>query len=422
MGNTYGIAVNLLLQIVLVPIYLHYWGVDLYADWITISAFTAFFSMSDIGLNTVTMNSYSISYHNGETKRCDSLIANNAALIIFCFSLILVLIICLSFFVSFSNLFNLTHISNRLAFLILICLSLKIGITMLANLHASILRAKAKAYVCFVAGNTMRLSEGLIMVLGLVIGLELKYLILLYCTPSVILFVFYHVITRQYDFSIKLGLIDRKLFISILAPSISFMAFPLGYAIILQGFTLLVNSHFGAIGVVQYNTTRTLCNFVKVIPNSIKNSTWPEFTNAFAVKAVEKMRKLYKFTILSSFAIVMTISTVILLFGNLIYEFWTHGEVEFYTPLAVAFVIETILNTAWEASTMTLMATNKHSTFGWTFVGLALMAWITALSATNILDSVPIYSVVYPIIIMDTILLVYSLIKTKKLFSDLQYA
>ena len=55
-GNFYGVGVNLFSQIILVPFFINYWGIELYADWIALTAISSFFSMSDIGLNIVTSN------------------------------------------------------------------------------------------------------------------------------------------------------------------------------------------------------------------------------------------------------------------------------------------------------------------------------------------------------------------------------
>ena len=57
-ANLFGVGINLINQIVLVPFYIIYWGNDLYADWIVISALTAFFGMSDMGLNSVIQNRF----------------------------------------------------------------------------------------------------------------------------------------------------------------------------------------------------------------------------------------------------------------------------------------------------------------------------------------------------------------------------
>ena len=59
-ANFSGIGINLFCQVILVPFYIEQWGVDKYADWIVLSSVSSVFSMSDIGLNTVISNQFSI--------------------------------------------------------------------------------------------------------------------------------------------------------------------------------------------------------------------------------------------------------------------------------------------------------------------------------------------------------------------------
>lgn len=89
-ANLFGVGVNLLNQIVLVPFYLVCWGKSLYADWIVISAFTVFFSMSDIGLNSVIQNRFSIKYAENNISECNKLLTINTVIVtmIFLVSLI----------------------------------------------------------------------------------------------------------------------------------------------------------------------------------------------------------------------------------------------------------------------------------------------------------------------------------------------
>ncbi len=94
-ANVYGVVVNLVFQILLVPLYINYWGKSLYSDWIVITSLTAFFSITNIGLSTVTQNVYSIEYLNNNIKKCNSLIVNNVLLVslVFIFSLIISVIV-----------------------------------------------------------------------------------------------------------------------------------------------------------------------------------------------------------------------------------------------------------------------------------------------------------------------------------------
>ena len=51
MANLFGISVNLLNQVVLVPLYLTYWSVDRYGDWIVLNALASLTILIALGIN-----------------------------------------------------------------------------------------------------------------------------------------------------------------------------------------------------------------------------------------------------------------------------------------------------------------------------------------------------------------------------------
>lgn len=42
-ANIFGVGIQLINQVILIPLYLIYWPIDLYSDWIVITALSAFF-------------------------------------------------------------------------------------------------------------------------------------------------------------------------------------------------------------------------------------------------------------------------------------------------------------------------------------------------------------------------------------------
>jgi hypothetical protein len=48
----------MMFQLLSVPVFLQYWGVNLYGEWLALISLTAYFQMTDIGLNTATANSF----------------------------------------------------------------------------------------------------------------------------------------------------------------------------------------------------------------------------------------------------------------------------------------------------------------------------------------------------------------------------
>jgi predicted CoA-binding protein len=65
-ANAYGQAITILIQLVSVPLYLHYWAKQLYGEWLILSAIPAYLALSDIGFASVTANDMTMRVANGD--------------------------------------------------------------------------------------------------------------------------------------------------------------------------------------------------------------------------------------------------------------------------------------------------------------------------------------------------------------------
>lgn len=413
-ANLFGIGVNLLNQIVLVPFYIIYWGNDLYSDWIVISALTAFFGISDIGLNSVIQNKFSISYARGDLKQCNSLLVNNVAIIIIIGSICVVSsIVYVSFFdiTDQLGLHTITRTEGSAVFVVLLC---QIFIQMLSGIENAIFRATHNASVAVYYDQIARLVIFVITFVCLVVGCNVAFMCIAICLPNILLIAIKHINARRYfkwGFTFSLG--DLILLKEILPQSVAYMSFPISNAILLQGFTLLVNRFWGSDTVVLYNTTRTMCNFIKTFLSTILHSVWPEFSIAYGKRDNVTMRRLYSKAMKASFVLSVLISIFLLMAGPFIYTTWTHGAVQFSYPLITAFLVVLVINTMWNTGCVALLATNNHVIFGIIDMCVTIMALIVAYFMAESFHSLPL--VVYSMLVIDFPLIYYVNHKFKQL-------
>lgn len=413
-ANLFGIGVNLLNQIVLVPFYIIYWGNDLYSDWIVISALTAFFGMSDIGLNSVIQNRFSIKYAQNEKDECDSLLANNIAIVALIGSVCLLLGVGYVFLFNISQQMGLTTLSRLEGSIIFIMLLCQVFIQMFSGIENAIYRANHKASIAVYYDQLARLAIVVITFMCLLLSISLSVMSILICIPNLLLLFIKHINARKiYSFRFSVKLLNKRLLKEVIRPSVMFMSFPLANAIILQGFTLVINKFFNAEAVVLYNTTRTMCNFIKSFLNTIFFSVWPEFSIAYGKNDKMKMKALIKKAVRSSLSIAALICLGLLLLGPRIYDVWTQGHIVFSYALMIAFLVELMCNMLWNIKSVALVSTNNHSLLGLLFVGGALLSLVIALSISNIFNSMPL--ITYSLLIMDLPLILYVNYKVKKI-------
>lgn len=416
-ANLFGVGVNLLNQIVLVPFYIVYWGNELYCDWIVLSALTAFFSMSDVGLNTVIQNRFSIKLAENDIKECNSLLADNVIIITAIFVIILAGMFC------YVNLFDLREqmdinvLSREEASFIFLMLLVNVFVKMYSGVENAIYRATHNASRAVYFDQITMLSVVMITFITLACHLPLWLLSVLICVPNVLLVVIKHIDTRKYyHYHFRLSDVNIPLLKQVALPSVSFLSFPLGNAVVLQGYTLLVNKFYGADSVVLYNTTRTMCNFIKTLLGTVQNSVWPEYSICYGRKDFAGMRRLHRKSIMVALLGSVGISVFLMLFGPYIYEFWTRHQVVFQYSLMAAYLLVIIVENFWSASSVALMATNNHSVSGVLFVITTVMSLLLAFVVAK--NGGSLYQIVLTMLLIHLILSGYTIRKGLQLTHD----
>lgn len=392
-ANGLTVLFNTVFQFVSVPIFLAYWGVNLYGDWLVLASLTSYFAMSDIGLNTVTINEFAISYAQKKIKKCNTLFNNNLFFILIVFAVVLSGTLLLLYVINLSSFFKLDSIPERTAETILVCLLIQVFVGMTSGLFDAIYRATNRNATGVMVSNYVRMSENILLIAGVALQYHLITIVIVYSIPRVAGLVFKAYKTRNYfPLSIHTKYFNKQEFKRIIIPAFSFLSFPVGNSIILQGFTLLINFTLGSVAVVIYNTTRTLINFIKVGFNLINSSVWPEFSLAFGRSDFPTMRKLHRYSVSLSFYFSLLASVLLFIFGEFIYTTWTKSKLEFDAILFISFLITLITNTVWYTSSVVLASTNNHKTFSLYYVGscfISLLLGYFVIKTTNIVSFVP---------------------------------
>jgi O-antigen/teichoic acid export membrane protein len=139
-----------------------------------------------------------------------------------------------------------------------------------------------------------------------------------------------------------------------------FLAGALGNGFYYQGLTLLVGSLLGPAAVVAFNATRTLTRAIAQYANTIRSSTWPEFSYLHGSRDLVRARRL------AEFSLEVTGVGSLVLFGLLywgapvIMPLWTYGAVSADPHLVAVLLLGAVLNAlAWVVSAP-LAAANRH--------------------------------------------------------------
>lgn len=395
-------------QILLVPIYITYLGNDLYGDWLVLTAVSQFFTISDFGLNSVTSNAIcNMEDTNSNKPIVNSLLMNNYVLILAIALFVLAVFSLFHFFIDYRDLFGLRIVSRDDAFIIIFLLIAQLFLYMGGRVIDSILNATHNAHIATISNNMIMLLNALIIAVCVISGLSLRLISFFYLLPSFFFF-FYkiYIAHRHLSFTININNYNFDLFKSMIIPSLSYMCFPICNALLFQGFTIIINSLFPATILILFNTTRTLTNFSRSLIEVVSQGVRPEFGIAYGKKDSSRMNKLYKFTVITCLSVCFISTCFLMVFGGLIYEIWTRGQILFDSILMLCFALTILINTLWNSQSVTMLATNRHQHLGKLYLVGSICSLLLCLVVARL--SVNIYLCALCLVVADIPLVGYA--------------
>jgi O-antigen/teichoic acid export membrane protein len=143
-------------------------------------------------------------------------------------------------------------------------------------------------------------------------------------------------------------------------PAVAYMAFPAGSALSIQGMVLVIGVVLGPIAVVTFSTMRTLTRFGFQVMEAVKNSVWPELSTAYGTQNWALARRLHR--VACQVSLWSSLGTVLflLLFGNRIFEVWTHGHIVMDVAAFHWLLLVIVANSFWYTSSVVTIASNTH--------------------------------------------------------------
>jgi O-antigen/teichoic acid export membrane protein len=159
-----------------------------------------------------------------------------------------------------------------------------------------------------------------------------------------------------------------------LVPALSFLAFPLGLALSLQGMTLLVGHFFGPARLTLFNTYRTLSRTLVQVAAVLNRSLWTEISHFYGAGQLGVVQRLYAKGTGAAVAVCGAGAAVLVLTGKIIIGLWTHHKVEYDSTLFVALVVVAFITCCWQIGMVVIAATNSHKRFSWAYLVSAAAA------------------------------------------------
>lgn len=366
---------NIVSNLLLIPLFLSRWSSDLYGEWMVLSAFVAYFGATDLGMSSAAANAITAAYARGDLARYRYL--QGSAMIFY-----VGMAFCVSLFFGFltavlpiSVWIGIRHIPPMLTAAVLSLLAARILWQMPAAQLWSIYRTIGDLAATYWLWNLQ--AVGLLAVTATVIVLQggVLHLALWGSAPTLVVTAGAWLRLRRSHPELlpKLSEARKAGLLELLNPSLRFGLIMLSTALALQGPVLLVSKSLGGTAVALLVTTRTLANVVRQMVAPAQVALWPELTRLDAVGANMALRRWHRLLAVGSVAMSAAFAGALWFEGTGVMAFWTRGRLAADVWLLRIFLLAVVLQAAWLPSSLFMMASNRHRRLAYSYIISAIL-------------------------------------------------
>lgn len=375
-----------IVQLIQVPVFLHFWSVPLYGEWMIVTAIPSYLNVSNFGFGNVAGNEMTMMTARGDRDGALRVFQSCWWLITIICSACIILLGLALYFTPAARLLKLHAIDASDTKWIIFYLGCSVLLGQLEALLQSAYRCVGRyPYGSFVKSIFSLLAFG-VMLIPVCLGGGARVTALVFAAANAILTLVLCVMVR-YDLPwIRYGW-KHASFAEIrrlAAPAFAFMAFPIGNAFNLQGTLMAVGYALGPTAVVVFGTARTVSRVALQLVQMVNNTFWPEMSSAFGTNDIALTRTLHRRSCQLGLIIAVVIVAAMMTLGPWFLTHWTGGHVPPSRGLLSILLMVVIAYSLWSTSSTLLAAVNRHQKLAmWYLFGTSITVVLTYLLAKN---------------------------------------
>jgi len=343
-GKLMSLAINFGEQILLVPIFLYFWGPDRFADWTVLIATASFVGLIDLGLQNYYSNGLQLALSRGDERKFSRMLHEAAALYLGLAAIGAAAILALAGSVDWTSALNLTGAGGSPPDAVLILLGLHFVAMLPFGIGNAVYRAHGDFVLGIMVGNLLRLALIAAIVGGLSVGINAAGLAGIHVAVAIIawLAMVLHQTRRYTDLRYGIRLPDRVAMKEVFAVAPLYAAV-LGATMLTTHGTIFLVSGLaanGAAAALLYRTLRTLIGMIRLIPDQIMHVTGVEMARQYAQDDAGSLSRTYGFFSRFAGGLCGGFAGMVAYFAPPFFPLWTLGDIPFdatvFWPLLAA--------------------------------------------------------------------------------------
>ena len=381
-----GYGFTLFAQVVSVPLFLKFWGVQLYGEWLVLSTVPGYFAMSDVGFSSVASNQMTMQVADGDYEGALTTFQSTWVFISVLTAFFLIVGVTVVWLLPVERWINLSRLAHSDAATIITLLLLYVTVDLQGTLLEAGFRCVGRYASGTFWGTILRFVELVALLTAVGLGASPSVAASVYLLFRIIAQCGYRLILKRHAPWIVYGVAHARASVvrRLARPAIAFMGFPASNALRLQGTVMLVSILLGPLAVVTFTTVRTLSNAAKRAIGIINHTIWPELSMAFGGQNVLLARRLHGYGCQACVWIGAVTVLVLSYVGPWLIEKWTSEAVHPSGTFLHLMLVSGVVSALWYTSSVVPMAINRHERlavyiFLGTLLSLVLAGWFGSL-------------------------------------------
>ena len=379
-----GQAVTVVMQLLIPPFFLRFYphGVEVYGEWIALSASVNYLGTLNYGIQTYANNQMTILYNRGDVGGAMTIHASALRLLLLLFVLFAVAGLAV-FVLPVASLLKLRHESPGVASLTLYLLILQIAFNMMFSLLANSYMVIGKLH----RGNCFQSAQRLVMVLAMAVAIALRApLTVLAGIQLVSLFLFFAII-----------LLDARRTAPILVPSLRYGSWkqvreilrPSGHfgLIAMAGFltwqvpVILIQRVLGPSAVAVFALVRTVFQMSRQVLSIASSTIGQDITALVGQQNWRTMRRLYDLSERIVLFLIPIVSIGSLMLCPFLFTIWLHKRALYDPTLCLLMAIVSAVLGIKEHKTQFQSSSNQHESLSvFILSGYAIMLMLSLIA------------------------------------------
>lgn len=372
-----GNLVSIIVQLIMVPVLIYYWGGELYGEWIIIFTIPAMLSLMDFGLIAVSNNLIDSLCNEKKYISSNRIYYNSIIFLSFLFTILIFLsIVSWIFFKEYFFDIFLETKKNILGYLFFLMVTDSI-ISIFLNHNSALYRTIDKFHWTANWQNCGRIFPLLGVALVALNGFFLleAAIAMVMIRLIILLIMLIDIKTRIYWLNSSWFYISKRILRNILRNAIGFMALPISNLMVLHLTTILIAMSYSATIVALYNSLRTFTRLIPQFVSIVGKSLWSEIS-----KNKNNEKKMYIYVLRRTLVLSFICLCGYLILGKAFFMKWTHSSLGFDNILFVFLILNAIGIALYTSLEVFLLAKNNANKYALIFFLVSFfqvfMGWI----------------------------------------------